>query len=258
VLFYLTLNDELTDSEANACVQYMTLGAAINVVPSWAHFLLCGYFLERLLHKEFEIIRKAFVRNLHKPTLNHIVQIAVQENFDVNEAIRLCAHTFLVGGCAGLEVLTLAAVHEFKNKSTLSARLEQWRNNPYNFMKEAARLNTSPNAVTVVLDQDIDVNIRGKSRKIFSGTCLILQHMIYHRDPNVFGGETKDQEYANTFDPNRPNLNVDLVNWNGLEKNVSKRDAAAAPRYCPGHDMALFLAQFLIDQNKAFDPKQTN
>jgi len=118
-------------------------------------------------------------------------------------------------------------------------------------LKEAARLGTSPNALTIISSEEMKFNMGGAEYSIPENTGLINLSMVINRDPNVFGGPEKSQEYANTFHPDRENLDQ-IVNWNGLERYVAAHNSERAPRYCPGHDMAFFMCEAIVNRFKPY------
>jgi energy-coupling factor transporter transmembrane protein EcfT len=99
-------------------------------------------------------------------------------------------------------------------------------------------------------DQVLDIGI-GKGQgtgfkrlKLLKGTTMQLTLSTANRDPHVFGGRANSKVVANSFNPNRPQEELNkILSWNGVHEQVMTGEA---PRGCIGYHVSFDVATKII------------
>eukprot|EP01084_Bolivina_argentea_P092105 165745_1 len=252
-LYYCLLGYVLSDYEADILVTFNSVGIAAILMPSWIHFFLGGYYLERnIIEKALKTVKDIYIRsaekNVNHPVFLKIIEICREERIQLHEAINLLCTQPLIGGLPAIVhccEFSLKALNG-KNKAKFNKIYDA---SPYKFMIEALRLSGVPfGNMTIVTREDKEYEIAGKLRTIPQGSLLSLMHGCRMRESNIFGHD------CNKFNPERENL-LSATPFNCLEKGFKEnkyiqQKRNARHRYCTGHDISLFVCQTVIDINK--------
>eukprot|EP01084_Bolivina_argentea_P026528 49349_1 len=231
--------------EQKALLGLFSLVPALLGAASWGHFLLGGFYFERATLERFLKIRKAFIRNKHKKQMIEFVKFCNEKQISVSEALNSITIIFIVAAFIGIDTPIWFGIEKFRSDAQMY--VEQYNKDKYAFVKESVRvLGMKPGTTSYVLAEDIKLNIAEKERTIYKGTTMLIMTGQCNRDPEIFGGDEKTFEYANTFDPGRPNLDQ-ILSWNGVEEFIMSKNEDVAPRQCPGHDVALFIITMIMD-----------
>ena len=215
------------------------------IVPNGISFLLGGFKLEREYLSQFMAIRKAFIRGKDTEKMIKFVHYCDEHKLDVSTALNTVTSTFIVAALGGTETPIWFAIEKFREDSRKYGDL--YSRNKIAFIKESVRyLGFNPGVTSYVLPKDMKLRVAGKDRTFYEGTNVLIQMGLCNRDVTIFGGEEESFEYADSFDPTRENLDK-ILSWNAMEEYVMTKDEKAAPRQCPGHDMALFVAILILD-----------
>ena len=242
-LFYCITGGELNENEKTAIEAFISIGAGFNLIPSYIHFLLGGYMMERQLAGQYTVAVDAFLRKLNSKAINYIVKQANEYKMDLNIALRTVVMPFLIAGVAGTSGLASVVCDRIRRNP--KRYIAMYKTNKLKFIKECARLETNPSAITVHLKEDANLEIGGKERFVPKGTPLICVMTAPHRDKKIFG------QNAQSFDPNRENLDA-ILQWNSIEggwnPNGSENDSIPlGVRSCPGHNLAQFIVELIVD-----------
>lgn len=116
-----------------------------------------------------------------------------------------------------------------------------WKKDPYNYIKEACRLDPPVTSATTSFAQDMDVPMGGRDVHVTAGSLQQYTISIANRDEAVFA----DPEL---FNPDRPDLNFALT-WNGSfsTKAASRFDEQSYPRLCPGRFFAMDVVMHIVN-----------
>ena len=85
-----------------------------------------------------------------------------------------------------------------------------------------------------------------KRLKLLQGTTMQLTLSTANRDPSVFGGRANSKAVANSFNPNRPDEELNkILSWNGVHEQVMTGEA---PRGCIGYHVSFDVATKIISK----------
>ena len=259
VLFKLFLNSgfEINTREREAVNDLYDPGKGVKglVLPNWLGFTCGGWKAERDFLSHFMTIRRAFIRGKDSKQMIEFVHYCNEHELDVSTALNTLTSGFILAALLGAITPIWFGINKFREDPGKYGKL--YRNNKIAFIKESVRyIGLNPGVTSYVLPKDIKLKVANKQRTFYKGTNVLIQIGHCNRDIDIFGGDDKTFEYADTFDPTRENLDK-ILSWNGLEEHVTAQNEKAAPRHCPGHDMALFVAILILDMFQP-DEKEAN
>ncbi|CAF1436727.1 unnamed protein product [Adineta ricciae] len=240
VLFFLATGGELTKDERAAFIEGVK--NPMIFFPNWFNFLLNGHSLERKNLRSYYALLQAFARYENGPALQAAFA-AAEKKKSHEEVLKFLTVVFCIAGSPAPAKLAVTVIDRLWADKEKNVRL--FKKNPHNFIKECARLDKVVPTVNVLATDEIAAEIgnsfQSQDIKIPENTPIHCSLVNANRDETVF-------QNPDEFLPDRPDLNKIIV-WNGVEEDVTNPDKSKRPiRYCPGHDLAIDVTQFVAER----------
>ena len=120
---------------------------------------------------------------------------------------------------------------------------QMWYKNKYDFILESSRFGNALTFVTITKKDEI-MNIGGNKCIIPKGTRLSMLHMNRCFDSKIFG---KNNINVNEFNSKRDGLK-EVTSWNAPEKLWQNKNKLYknSKRFCPAHDIGIFVAEMVV------------
>jgi cytochrome P450 len=171
--------------------------------------------------------------------------IAAENKKSKEEVLKFITVVFCVAGSPAPAKLAFTVIDRLWTDKETNVPL--FKKNPHNFIKECARLDKVVPTVNVLatneIANEIENSFKNKNKNITipENTPIHCSIVNANRDETIF--QNPDQ-----FLPDRSDLNK-LIVWNGVEEDIINPDKSKRPiRYCPGHDLAIDLIQYVAER----------
>lgn len=225
-IFFLATGGCLTRDERDAyldCVKN-----PFTFLPDWLNFFVAGNYMENKGYSSYEKFQAAFARHADGPALKAAFAAAGGKLNKV-EVLRLVTSAFCLGAAPGPAKLTASVIHRLwsDQSSEMPADLNAVRKeekmidlfyeNPRNFIKECARLNSVLPMVSLLSNDNIARDVKSHTGvDIPENTRIHCSLMDANNDPNEF---TSPHE----FNPRRSPAEMDkIMTWNGSEGEIAR------------------------------------
>ncbi len=242
VMFFLATGGELTKTERSAFIDCVTNPSIF--FPNWFNFLLNGHYFERKNLNSYYTLLQAFSRYQDGVALRAAF-IAAENKKSKEEVLKFITVVFCVAGSPAPAKLAFTVIDRLWTDKETNVPL--FKKNPHNFIKECARLDKVVPTVNVLatneIANEIENSFKNKNKNITipENTPIHCSIVNANRDETIF--QNPDQ-----FLPDRSDLNK-LIVWNGVEEDIINPDKSKRPiRYCPGHDLAIDLIQYVAER----------
>ena len=260
LLMCIMTNGGILDKKAEDAVKYIfKVGLPTVAMDNITTFTLgCGYKLEREYLRNFMILKRCFIDNgkkYNKDAMDKLVKYCNENELNVSESLSTMISMYIIAGIAGINQPLWETIKLFRDAENGHNYMIQYKKNKTNFNKEVVRYVGQP-SVGFILNKDKEFTIKNEQVTIPKDTQILVLLGHCNRDIDIFGTRENDDDhkddkydrfnYANSFDPTRPNLDQILA-WNGLESAVKSQDEEIAPRGCPGHDISLYIMSMITD-----------
>lgn len=249
VIFFLATGGFLTREERDAyldCVKN-----PFTFLPDWINFLVAGNYMENKGYLSYEKFQHAFARHVNGPALKAAFE-AADGQLSKLEVLRLVTMSFCLGASPGPAKLAANVVRrlwsDFADEISFDAHgkrrekmVDLFYENPRNFIKECARLNSILSMVSIVSNNSIARDIKEHTGvDIPANTRIHCSLTDANNDPDEF-------TLPHEFNPRRsPDEMGKIMTWNGSESGIEQEnEELRPPRYCPGHDLALQVIEFI-------------
>merc|ERR1719356_1978620 len=219
-------------------------------------------FLFNLLIKKVKALRAETVGIIEKYNLQSIFEDmnnSLPQEFRRPTVVKLCDEVMFVVCFAGINGTTAALTTsgaflqckcpgeswedgiDLSRYRTPADMRHVYRKDPYNYIKEACRVDPPVTSATTSLAQDEVFQMAGRNITCARGTYQQYVISLANRDEWVFADPS-------LFNPDRPELNKALT-WNGAfsTKASSRRDEQDYPRLCPGRFFALDIVAHILN-----------
>jgi len=248
-IFFLATGGCLTREERDAyldCVKN-----PFTFLPDWLNFLVAGNHMENKGYASFETFQKAFARHTNGPALKAAFAVAEGQLSKI-EVLRLVTSAFCLGAAPGPAKLTANLVQRLWsdqseeisfdiNGKRKEKMVDLFYENPRNFIKECARMNSILSMVSLLSNDNIIRDVKEHTGvEIPANTRVHCSLMDANNDPNEFTS-------PNEFNPRRSDEEMGkIMTWNGSESGIAQEtEELRPPRYCPGHDLSLQVIEFI-------------
>lgn len=243
-LFMRMFGEWPSESDTDTMVEYFVYGGSCVLGPDF-HRLTFNVMLGKVKSIR-EQVRDVVART---PTGQRVLSLAAEDGMSEEEAQLMLVQVvdgFLFAGMFGTTHLaghTLARI-----RSDPIRHVPLWQQSPRSYLLEQARVDPPVTSVTAVLDAPDTVTLSlfpESPVTLPAGTTVQLLISNANTDPDVFGGDQRSAVRAREFDPARSSEELDkILSFNGLEGFVR---AGKAPRGCVGHNLALRLAEDIVE-----------
>ncbi|UJR18088.1 hypothetical protein I4U23_004988 [Adineta vaga] len=236
VMFFLATNGELTKQERSAFIDCVK--NPLIFFPNWFNFLLNGHYFERKNLRSYYTLLQAFSRYENGPAFKAAVAAAEMKK-SREEIFKFITVVFCVAGSPAPAKLAVTVIDRLWTDKEKNVPL--FKKNPHNFIKECARLDKVVPTVNVLATNEIINEIQNEHIHIPENTPIHCSLVNANRDETIF-------QNPEEFLPDRSDLNK-LIVWNGVEEDIINPDRTKRPiRYCPGHDLALDVIQYVAER----------
>ena len=216
------------------------------VLPTITYLPLAGIVIgqQKSLAEALRDLRNLFVENQNAPTMQSFIRYCDANDANVEEALYSLVSTIVIAAFLGLDE-SIAFGFKLFYQDFEKYNHEMFMQDKNRFIKEIIRyLGVRPGTNTLLLKQEQTLTIRGKNYKIPKNTPIMLLIGRANRDTTMFGDD------VDSINPNRKGLDSNLLSWNGKEEYIISPDKEIqkkAPRFCPGHDVALFMISSVLE-----------
>jgi cytochrome P450 len=186
-------------------------------------------------------------------TGQRFMTLASEKGMNTTERLHELTAVLMFAGVGGTSSYTVSTIKLLRSNPERYVPL--YLANKSAFLKEAARLYPPVGGLAIVAREGRSVpmsgDLAGLNLTFTPGEIGGAWIPSANTDPAVFGGAERSATYAQSFDPQRDNLNK-IMTWNGMLDDIERGFAPPgtpghAPRACPGAIFALQMCEKLVD-----------
>jgi hypothetical protein len=242
-----TFGVELSKEDMDTIVEFQVTFGGLQA--AWAS--LGEIAADSLAARGIEMQKKIEAKVMEGKWSKEFLEEAKKRGLDGPGELRSLLVSFIVAGFSSPGTTFFAShVIAFIRKSPKN--LELYMKDPEAFQLEVVRLKGAGGANSNFHVQKTTQWTLPSGKKVLEkvGSCSMTNNLIASHDPNVWGGPSKDQKYADTFLPGRENREQ-VISWMSELQDIRKcpnmTGCDSAPRFCPGTELTLRLSRQTAD-----------